>query len=143
MFFHSFVLYAGKRITGGNHNWMEGIVIHEENGSDGALMCEVLYINGWVIWHKFSSFVKISDKKRTTLLMIAQNLPQMVRFLLNLPTDMSDEDVMVQWMMDEMDIFSQCVELSPTGRRKTVSSRKQQSLRLWKGIVDAYPKILK
>lgn len=61
-----YVLYAGKpmpvSVRGGarqsKKSWMEGLVISQKK-----TMCEVLYLNGWVLWHAEASFEKIVGAK--------------------------------------------------------------------------------
>jgi hypothetical protein len=50
-----YVLYCGRgRQLGQERRWLEGIVLSTQESSaasSGTMMCEVLYVNGWVIWH--------------------------------------------------------------------------------------------
>lgn len=67
-----FVLYSGKHGSaallaalppGAKLSWLDGIVIsqHAGGGGGGSSMCEVLYSNGWVIWHASESFKDLDD----------------------------------------------------------------------------------
>lgn len=54
----TFVLYSGRgRQVGAQRRWMQGIIISERK-KRSTKMCEVLYLNGWVIWHDSAMFAQ-------------------------------------------------------------------------------------
>ena len=55
---------------------MEGVVISSSNA-----MCEVLYLNGWVIWHAQASFQEVSAANRNSRLLITSDLGDVAEYV--------------------------------------------------------------
>ena len=55
---------------------MEGVVISSSNA-----MCEVLYLNGWVIWHADASFKDVKDANRNSRLLMTSDLGDVAEFV--------------------------------------------------------------
>jgi len=66
-----YVLYSGKQGGGvptarssSRRVWMEGIILSQRGDDDATMMVEVLYLNGWVLWHARKSLE--TEPKRTS-----------------------------------------------------------------------------
>lgn len=140
---HSYVRYAGKlRNNSGATNktrWLQGLVVSTyetapanlATKTEAEVMCEVLYINGWVLWHNSSSF----KEGRSSNLRSYAKLSEMLRDHYSTPdTKDWDETAMRQWIRGSM---SEMVDLYLNIREpgKTVKAKWDQ---IEKELKDVY-----
>lgn len=104
-----YVLYAGKAVpvrrgaTGSraSKEWMEGLVISEQGS-----MREVLYLNGWVVWHARASFA--TQPRRTSRLVLMDTLTAVAAFLQE-SNDDAGADPLKAWVR-ETAVFRQFID---------------------------------
>jgi hypothetical protein len=102
-FVGGYVLYAGKSVLAGRSagtRWLHGVIVsmHDDVGG-GTPMCEVLYWNGWVLWHLASSFSLEGRFNRRSNLKFFPTATQMLVALTGYSrAEANFPDVLCHWM---------------------------------------------
>jgi predicted dehydrogenase len=144
-----YVLYSGKgQIVRTSSNYgsrpqLQGIVLAEHKTSNRKkVMCEVLYTNGWVIWHNKASFTE-KTSSRTARLLAFRTLTDMLRntaeyVMSNTNPDEPLEDPLEHWIRS-MEEFQQILN---TGERRqgadAVRARLQALVRDMKTVYNGF-----
>jgi hypothetical protein len=102
-------------------------------------MCEVLYTNGWVIWHNKASFTE-KTSSRTARLLAFRTLPEMLGntaeyILSNTNPDAPQEDPVEHWIRS-MEEFQQI--LNTGERRQSADSVRARLKALVQGMKEVY-----
>jgi hypothetical protein len=132
-----YVLYAGKT-SSSNHRlldaagnlspkrWMEGIIISHDATTS---MCEVLYMNGWVIWHDTGHF----GTTRSTNLKLYDTFSQLLQGM--------DPGMTLQRWVEGMNVFEYFIgqrvkakHVSGENRRNALDAIVQDMKGLYKGL---------
>jgi len=141
-----YVLYSGKgqivrtSSNSGSRPQLQGIVLAEHKTSDRKkVMCEVLYTNGWVIWHNKASFTE-KTSSRTARLLAFRTLPEMLGntaeyILSNTNPDAPQEDPVEHWIRS-MEEFQQI--LNTGERRQSADSVRARLKALVQGMKEVY-----
>lgn len=92
---------------------LQGIVVSERTTRDGEkTMCEVLYINGWVVWHDKKSFAaqQQANNRRATLT-IFNGLSEMIQntqeYIMSGGDPQGIPTIPMVWWVQSMDVFRQ------------------------------------
>ncbi len=139
-----YVLYAGQsKFVSASRNQprpqLQGIVVSEKATSDGKRhMCEVLYMNGWVIWHNKESFSK--RVSRTAKLLAFEKLSDMLKNTTEYLMSMTDPDAPgkdpILYWLNSMREFEQILTLGE--RRQDYQDMDQRLGDLKDGMSNVY-----
>lgn len=137
--------YSGKSDSN-RRQQLQGIVISERNTRDGKkTMCEVLYINGWVVWHNKQSFEEQQQANRRSSLTIFTNLPDMLKntpeYIMRGAGDPQAPalDPMV-WWVQSMGVFSQLLGRGDkrTPSAQTYNQRAEELIACMAGVYKGF-----
>jgi hypothetical protein len=119
-----FVLYSGRsNLRSMDKRWLEGIVISTQT-NNRKMMCEVLYINGWVMWHDKSLF----SARRSSNLRCFWNYEEMLEARDNPGTAGSS---LVDWLLGT-GLYDHYIGSSFAGSQEQRADKRRGLARLFK-----------